>query len=130
MSNTQLEIAGTGAEPVRIGVNKSGLLTRKGEHITSTSYGPLLSAVLADDLLEGGRRAGSRKWRRWAVVLTGSQLLFFREASWALLVSSATDNAGSTDSVAQTSSLKPEEVVSLKDAIALYDVSYGKVSLH
>lgn len=63
-------------------------------------------------------------------MLTGSQLLFFREASWALLASSTTDNTGSADSVAQTSSLKPEEVVSLKDAVALYDVSYGKVGIH
>jgi hypothetical protein len=36
-SNTQLEIAGTGAEPVRIGVNKSGLLFRKGKYITQTT---------------------------------------------------------------------------------------------
>jgi hypothetical protein len=84
--------------------------------------------IHVDDLLEGGRRAGSRKWRRWAVVLTGSQLLFFREASWAMLVSNGTDVAGSTESVQQTGSLKPEEVISLKDAAALYDVNYGKVS--
>ncbi|KAG8776166.1 hypothetical protein FRC12_001063 [Ceratobasidium sp. 428] len=107
-SNAQLEIAGVGAEPVRIGVNKSGLLSRK------------------DDLLEGGRRAGSRKWRRWAVVLTGSQLLFFREASWAALVSSATEATGLAEPVQQTSSLKPEEVIPLKDTVALYDVNYGK----
>ncbi|CUA73911.1 Arf guanine nucleotide exchange factor sec74 [Schizosaccharomyces pombe 972h-] [Rhizoctonia solani] len=99
-SNSQLEIAGTGAGPVRIGVNKLGLLLRK------------------DDLLEGGRRAVSRKWRRWAVVLTGSQLLLFRETAWALL--------DPQHPSAETSSLRPEEVVSLKDAIALYDMGYDK----
>ncbi|CAE6537533.1 unnamed protein product [Rhizoctonia solani] len=99
-SNSQLDIAGTGSEPVRIGVNKLGLLSRK------------------DDLLEGGRRAASRKWRRWAVVLTGSQLLLFRETAWALL--------DPRQPSAETSSLRPEEVVSLKDAIALYDVGYDK----
>ncbi|KAG9102601.1 hypothetical protein FRC06_001681 [Ceratobasidium sp. 370] len=107
-SNTQLEIAGVGVEPVRIGVNKSGLLSRK------------------DDLMEGGRRAASRKWRRWAVVLTGSQLLFFREASWASLAPGGAEVNGPTELVQQTSSLKPEEVVPLKDAVALYDVNYGK----
>ncbi|QRV91146.1 Sec7 guanine nucleotide exchange factor [Ceratobasidium sp. AG-Ba] len=107
-SNTQLEIAGIGVEPVRIGVNKSGLLSRK------------------DDLLEGGRRAGSRKWRRWAVVLTGSQLLFFREASWAALAPGSTGANGSNEPVQQAGSLKPEEVISLKDVVALYDVSYDK----
>ncbi|CAE6531746.1 unnamed protein product [Rhizoctonia solani] len=99
-SNFQLEIAGTGAEPVRIGVNKLGLLSRK------------------EDLLQGGRRAANRKWRRWAVVLTGSQLLFFRETAWALL--------DPQQPSAETSSLRPEEVVSLKDAIALYDVGYNR----
>ncbi|KAF8741800.1 Pleckstrin homology domain, partial [Rhizoctonia solani] len=99
-SSVQLEIAGTGAESVRIGVNKFGLLSRK------------------DDLLEGGRRAASRKWRRWAVVLTGSQLLLFRETAWALL--------DPRQPSPETSSLRPEEVVSLKDAIALYDASYDK----
>ncbi|KAJ1311098.1 hypothetical protein OPQ81_009601 [Rhizoctonia solani] len=99
-SSSQLEIAGTGPEPVRIGANKLGLLSRK------------------DDLMEGGRRAVNRKWRRWAVVLTGSQLLWFRETAWALL-----DHQQPS---AETSSLRPEEVVSLKDAIALYDGSYDK----
>lgn len=33
-SNTQMEIAGTGSEPVRIGVNKLGLLSRKGMYAT------------------------------------------------------------------------------------------------
>ncbi|CAE6449425.1 unnamed protein product [Rhizoctonia solani] len=99
-SSLQLEIAGTGVEPVRIGVNKLGLLSRK------------------DDLLEGGRRAASRKWRRWAVVLTGSQLLLFRETAWALL--------DPQQPSAETSSLRPEEVVSLKDAVALYDAGYDK----
>ncbi|KAH7344650.1 hypothetical protein B0J17DRAFT_636338 [Rhizoctonia solani] len=99
-SSFQLEIAGTGVEPVRIGVNKLGLLSRK------------------DDLLEGGRRAANRKWRRWAVVLTGSQLLLFRETAWALL--------DPQQPLAETNSLRPEEVVSLKDAVALYDATYDK----
>ncbi|CAE7140397.1 unnamed protein product [Rhizoctonia solani] len=99
-SNAQLEIAGTGTGPIRIGVNKLGVLSRK------------------DDLLEGGRRAANRKWRRWAVVLTGSQLLLFREAAWAIL--------DPQQPSVETSSLRPEEVISLKDAVALYDVGYDK----
>ena len=30
-----------------------------------------------DDLLEGGKKASSRKWRPWSVLLSGTQLLFF-----------------------------------------------------
>lgn len=40
-------------------ITKVGLLSRK------------------EDLIEGGRKSASRKWRGWSVVLTGSQLLFF-----------------------------------------------------
>ena len=40
-------------------ITKVGLLSRK------------------EDLVEGGKKAPSRKWRGWSVVLTGSQLLFF-----------------------------------------------------
>lgn len=30
-----------------------------------------------DDLVEGGKKATSRKWKAWSVLLTGSQLLLF-----------------------------------------------------
>lgn len=40
-------------------ITKIGLLSRK------------------EDLAEGGKKAASRKWRGWSVILTGSQLLFF-----------------------------------------------------
>ena len=30
-----------------------------------------------DDLLEGGKKASSRKWKPWSVLLSGTQLLFF-----------------------------------------------------
>lgn len=40
-------------------ITKVGLLSRK------------------EDLAEGGKKAASRKWKAWTVVLTGSQLLFF-----------------------------------------------------
>lgn len=43
-------------------ITKVGLLSRK------------------EDLAEGGKKAASRKWRGWSVVLTGSQLLFFVRA--------------------------------------------------
>jgi hypothetical protein len=46
-------------EPTGFRVTKVGQLSRK------------------DLVVEGGKRAPSRKWREWSVVLTGSQLLFF-----------------------------------------------------
>lgn len=40
-------------------ITKIGLLSRK------------------EDLVEGGKKSSSRKWKGWSVILTGSQLLFF-----------------------------------------------------
>lgn len=87
-------------------VTKAGLLQRK------------------DDTAEGGRKASNRKWREWSVILTGSQLLFFRDAAWAASFLAQMDTP---EAEAPASLLRPDELVSVRDAIAVFDRSYTKV---
>jgi hypothetical protein len=88
-------------------ITKVGLLNRK------------------DDILEGGKRAMSRKWKVWSVILTGSQLLLFRDPSWATTLRAHT-NDGQIIILPQASVFKPDEVLSVKDTIAVFDRSYTK----
>lgn len=86
-------------------ITKCGLLNRK------------------DDTSEGGKKNANRKWKSWSVVLTGSQLLFFRDTS--TLQTLSTDFSTHPP---PTTILKPDELFSLKDSIAVYDRSYTKVT--
>lgn len=99
--------AGSG-EVLNLRVTKVGILHRK------------------DDFLEGGRKSSNRKWRPWSVILTGSQLLLFRDPAWAagLLAQAESPDAQSTFPQAI---FKPDELLSVKDAIAVFDRSYAKV---
>ncbi|KAF9535866.1 hypothetical protein CPB83DRAFT_753632, partial [Crepidotus variabilis] len=76
-----------------------------------------------DDLLEGGKKAMNRKWRTWSVVLTGSQLLFCRDPT---LASTLLPQVGSSDDLTLPANFRPDELFSLKDALAVYDHSYTK----
>ena len=78
-------------------------------------------------MLDGGKRAMSRKWKEWSVVLTGSQLIFYRDSSVALNLITQIHDA-SEGAPARYPSPRPDEVVSMKDAIAVCDASYAKVS--
>lgn len=97
-------------------VTKVGLLDRK------------------DDIVEGGKRAVNRKWKTWSVILTGSQLLLFREPLWATSLLTRSESSDGHVVVPETSLFKPDELLSVKDAIAVFDKSYTKVchihSLH
>ena len=87
-------------------ISKCGLLNRK------------------DDTLEGGKKNTNRKWKSWSVVLTGSQLLFFRDTT-STLQTLSTDFSTHPP---PTTILRPDELFSLKDSIAVYDRSYTKVT--
>ncbi|KAE9410923.1 hypothetical protein BT96DRAFT_961604 [Gymnopus androsaceus JB14] len=90
-------------------VTKVGLLNRK------------------DDLLEGGRKASNRKWKTWSVVLTGSQLLFVRDPAWASAFLNQSEGSRENHGYfPQTAMFNPDEVISVKDAVAVYDRSYQK----
>ena len=92
-------------------VTKVGLLSRK------------------DVSSDSGKRISNRKWRKWSVVLTGSQLMLFRDVTWAAYI---LELASSIDGQCLLSSeflLKPDELLSVKGAVAVNDGSYDKVSL-
>lgn len=76
-----------------------------------------------EDILEGGKKVSNRKWRTLSVLLTTSQLLFFRDPSWVKLLTAAPLSASS----AQPEVFKPDEIVPLRDAVAVFDTSYTKV---
>jgi hypothetical protein len=106
-----------------------------------------------DDLVEGGKRATSRKWKACSVLLTGSQLLLFvsrvrlannyrdrilmapapqrdTEVASTMLDQiqerSKAGTNGSSISFPRISSLKPDGIISLHNSIGLYDFTYHK----
>ncbi|KAK0465410.1 uncharacterized protein EV420DRAFT_1514239 [Desarmillaria tabescens] len=89
-------------------VSKAGVLSRK------------------DDMLEGGKKSTHRKWRPMSVVLTGSQLLFFRDLTWANTLACSSDPSGSQVIYPQATVFNPDESISVKDCIAVWDESYTK----
>lgn len=100
----------TGHESITLRVTKVGQLMRK------------------EEVLEGGRKA-NRKWKEWGVLLTGSQLLFSRDPNWSMHLSSqlnAKATNGSTPSLPPILP-RPDETISLREVVAVYDRSYTKV---
>lgn len=126
---------------VNLKITKVGILDRK------------------DDLVEGGKKANSRKWKSWSVLLTGSQLLLFvsTSARYMRAIRCLTNRSRSHTQkdtlVASTlqeqilaragtlsppqsekqrvflprmPTFRPDAVLSLYDAIALYDFTYAK----
>jgi hypothetical protein len=71
----------------------------------------------------------TRKWKSWSVILTGSQLLFFKDPTWALnlleQINSATsldkEVAGEPGQLQRMINFKPDEVFPVKDCFAVYD---------
>lgn len=90
-----------------IKVTKVGLLLRK------------------DDTVEGGRRVLNRKWRECCVLLTGSQLLFFRDPTWTAAIQAHIAPSGNR-MLSRAALPQPDEYVSVKDAVAVFDKSYIK----
>ncbi|KAJ4486331.1 hypothetical protein J3R30DRAFT_3697837 [Lentinula aciculospora] len=102
------ELHAPGTETWRLKVTKVGSLNRK------------------DDILEGGKKASNRKWKSFSVVLTGSQLLFLRDPTWATAFLNQNEAATDTGFFPQTAIFTPNEVISMKNAVAVYDSSYLK----
>ncbi|KAJ7275346.1 hypothetical protein B0H12DRAFT_1042050 [Mycena haematopus] len=78
-----------------------------------------------DEFLEGGKKSSNRKWRPWSVILTGSQLLLFRDPAWAAGLLAQTESPDAQSVFPQTV-FKPDELLSVKDAVAVFDKSYTK----
>ncbi|KAF7339914.1 Arf guanine nucleotide exchange factor sec74 [Mycena venus] len=94
-------------EVLSLRVTKVGILNRK------------------DDFLEGGKKSSNRKWRPWSVILTGSQLLLFRDPAWAAGLIAQAESPDAQFAFPQTV-FRPDELLSVKDAIAVFDRSYTK----
>lgn len=107
-SGTSLDIHPIASDVSTLRVVKTGVLNRK------------------DEMLEGGKRAVNRKWRPWSVILTGSQLLFFRDTMWANTLSAQPDSEGRVP-FPHGAVFKPDEVIPVKEACAVFDKSYVKV---
>jgi hypothetical protein len=108
-------------------VTKAGVLVRKGMIEAGRAQLVYLKLIFShtEDLGEGGKKVSSRKWKEWSVILTGSQLLFFKDVAW---VSGFLGDAETSESAARPTTFKPDEVISLKDSLAVYDATYSKVS--
>ncbi|KAI0079601.1 hypothetical protein K474DRAFT_1591777 [Panus rudis PR-1116 ss-1] len=79
-----------------------------------------------DDMLEGGKKPMNRKWREWSVLLTGSQLLLCRDPSWANMIQAKVEVSNGDVSLPHGAIPKPDELISVKDSIAVFDKSYTK----
>ncbi|CDO72333.1 hypothetical protein BN946_scf184977.g30, partial [Trametes cinnabarina] len=79
-----------------------------------------------DDTIEGGRRALNRKWKEWCLLLTGSQLLFFRDSAWANNIQAQLGRTDGQVILQQASLPQPDEMMSVRDAIAVFDKSYTR----
>jgi hypothetical protein len=97
-------------KPSALRVTKVGLMNRK------------------DHLLGGGKKSIGRKWKSWGVLLTGSQLLFSRDPAWLNTLSKHNETDNIRFPTPQSEVLKVDELVSLKNAIAVHDRSYLKVT--
>ncbi|KAI8146570.1 hypothetical protein BJV82DRAFT_599026, partial [Fennellomyces sp. T-0311] len=106
------------------------------------------------DMLPGGKKATARGWRPFGVILSGSQIIFFGDVlafdTWLMqeeqpfqfpTVSTSTfDSPSFTSSIYSTHSLsnsiapipghpnllRPVQIISLQDAVCIYDESYTK----
>ncbi|KAJ3788950.1 hypothetical protein GGU10DRAFT_344691 [Lentinula aff. detonsa] len=105
---TGSELHAPGTEMWRLKVTKVGALNRK------------------DDILEGGKKASNRKWKSLSVVLTGSQLLFLRDPTWATAFLDQNEASTEAGFFPQSAIFTPNEVISVKNAVAVYDESYLK----
>nr|CAG8457529.1 7739_t:CDS:10 [Entrophospora candida] len=77
------------------------------------------------DLLEGGKRANfTRNWKEFGVILSGSQLMFFRIDNWINSKISELNDLSSKNATLPV--LKPNLILMTGDSIAVYDKSYTK----
>lgn len=91
---------------------------------------------------EGDKKSSAKKWKSWSVILTSSQLLFFKDPTWALSLMdqmrkvAAAANGGEDGLDEKTgmpvlqkmSGFKPDEVFPIKECVAVYDQHFLKVN--
>lgn len=79
-----------------------------------------------DDILPGGKKSTSRRWRSWSVVLTGSQMLLFRDPTWAGFFTDQLKGRHAVPGAPRfdITMFRPDELISVKDTVAVYDQTY------
>jgi hypothetical protein len=80
-----------------------------------------------DDIVEGGKRAINRKWKEWGVILTGSQLLLYRDPPWMLSLLARLPAQNDAPLAHRVTLTRPDEFFPLRNSIAVHDMSYLKV---
>lgn len=114
----------------------TGATHQNSRQFSDPTYSPHQCSVLRvvkvgllyrrDTSLDIGKRVKAGKWRLWSVILTSSQLLFFRDQSWATGLQEQMRYRDKRILVPPVPLLKPDEVLSLKDAVALHDRTHDK----
>ncbi|PWN54402.1 hypothetical protein IE53DRAFT_158089 [Violaceomyces palustris] len=101
-----------------------------------------------DDVVDGGKKSQSRKWKTCGLLLTGSQLLLFKDIVWTTALQaqiaeqlghSQLSRSGSTSSIGafnqqdagivispRITFFRPDGVISLSNAVAVKDMTYEK----
>jgi hypothetical protein len=115
----------------------TGATHQNSRQLSSPTYSPEQGSVLRvvkvgllyrrDTSLEVGKRVKAGKWRLWSVILTNSQLLFFRDQGWATSLEEQMRYRDKRILVPPVPLLKPDEVLSLNDTVVLHDRSDDKV---
>ncbi|CAG8702215.1 4000_t:CDS:2 [Cetraspora pellucida] len=76
------------------------------------------------DMVEGGKKTGfARSWKQFGVVLSGSQLMFFKDDAW---FNNNIPNLNYPMKSTVIPTLKPDVIIITVDSVAVYDKSYKK----
>jgi hypothetical protein len=116
-----------------IGAFSSPSLNQISDHLYSPQQNSALKVAKAgllirrDITLDIGKRPKAGKWRSWSVILTSSQLLLFRDRMWATSLQEQMRDRNGRSLVPPVPLRKPDEVLPLKDSVALRDRSFDKV---
>ncbi|KIY45407.1 hypothetical protein FISHEDRAFT_49415 [Fistulina hepatica ATCC 64428] len=79
------------------------------------------SLMRKDDIHDEGKKGSNRKWKSWSAILSSTQLFFFRDVSAVDRLLAPIDSSSSCRPL-----FRPDEVISVKDAVAVFDTSYTK----
>nr|CAG8449748.1 8497_t:CDS:10 [Entrophospora candida] len=75
------------------------------------------------DMVDGRKKSGIRNWKQYGVILSGSQLMFFKDEAWFnIKMAELSDPVKST----QIPILRPDVILMTAESVAVYDKTYKK----
>ena len=116
-----------GGGPNTIVMTASPVYPSPGPHSAALRVTKVGVVLRKEGVLDG--RKTNRKWREWSMLLTGSQLLWSRDPAWVNTVEMQMSPARGETSLHRVMVPRPDELLSLQDAIAVFDRSYDRVSI-